>query len=216
MFKVISLKNITCRLQEDKHLEFLPLHFHAFLSTQPVLALYPRLERNSLPLNYFLYAYRLSSLFLVFFFSFFLSFFFFLTLFSHNRAYRISLNLNSTQLKVSVNRLLLDVSHICFGAPCSSFQWRLSPSLSSLFIVSNRCVCTHETVDLPLDRSKFSSIVHVSWINKTICAFFKSEIFSRLSRSILCDPASFEIQPMLFPSLGKKENRKKKLEFWWR
>lgn len=105
MFKVISLKNITCRLQEDKHLEFLPLQFfHAFLSTQPVLALYiPISERNSLPLNYFLYAYRLSSLFLVFFFSFFFCLFFsFLTLFSHNRAYRISLNLNSTQLKVSV------------------------------------------------------------------------------------------------------------------
>lgn len=134
MFKVISLKNITCRLQEDKHLEFLPLHFHAFLSTQPVLALYPHLKRNSLSLNYFFFTRTDYRLFFSFSFSlFFLSFFFFfLILFSHNRAYRISLNLNSTQLKVSVNRLLLDVSHICFGTPCSFRQWRLSPSLFSL------------------------------------------------------------------------------------
>lgn len=145
MFKVISLKNITCRLQEDKHLEFLPLQFfHAFLSTQPVLALYiPISERNSLPLNYFLYAYRLSSLFLVFFFSFlfFVFFFFsFLTLFSHNRAYRISLNLNSTQLKVSVKSLIARrFSHLFRGTVFLSSMTALPPPL--LFLLY--CIESH-------------------------------------------------------------------------
>ena len=153
--KYISLKNITCRLKEDSFLELLPLRYNTFSPRRFLFFSFSLFAGavSPFPLNISLRVQIIVSLFFFFFF--------FFSLDSCRHAYRISLNLNNTQLTVSVDRLLLEVSHICFAASRSSRRRPLSLSLSlSLsfsrrLLAANRDVCMRGTVSsdhLPPNR----------------------------------------------------------------
>lgn len=152
--KYISLKNITCRLKEDSFFELLPLRYNTF-SPRRFLSFFfffsVRRSGESLSFKYLFTRtdYRLPFFFLFFFFS----------LDSCRHAYRISLNLNNTQLTVSVDRLLLEVSHICFAASRSSRRRPLS--LSRRLLAANRGACMRGTVSfdhLPPNRSRIRTV----------------------------------------------------------
>lgn len=120
--KYISLKNITCRLKEDSFLELLPLRYKTFSPRRSLFFFFFSVRRSGKSLS-FKYLFTRTDYRLPFFL------FFFFSLDSCRHAYRISLNLNNTQLTVSVDRLLLEVSHICFAASRSSRRRPFSFSL---------------------------------------------------------------------------------------
>lgn len=102
--RCISLKNITCRLEEEPSSSnfprITPILFFARYISAPLSHPFSLCRLISLTST----DYRLSSAFLL----------------RQLASLIVSLNLNGTQLNVSANRLLLKISHICFAAPRSS------------------------------------------------------------------------------------------------
>ena len=140
-------------------------------------------------------SFRLSILFTRLSLSLSLSLAIFPLLSSRRHAYRISLNLNSTQLKVSVDRLLLEVAHICIAAPRSSRWPRFSLSLSlSLFYLvvcqtsaADRDVCVRgivSSIDLPVRSFESLNVnLRTSSVRLILRAFSSSR--SRLDENFI-------------------------------